>query len=157
MRRYTLNIGSNEFVIDVQETDFDQFEVTVGDAAYLVSLLEDQAIGISADPSASPVATSAPRAAPTPRVAPSPVAPRVQPHGAGGGKGALRAPMPGVILEVNVKPGDVVKRGEQVAILDAMKMHNVIGAPRDGTIAEVCVDAGQTISHGDAIVTFKED
>ncbi len=61
------------------------------------------------------------------------------------------------VLEVNVKPGDVVKRGEQVAILDAMKMHNVIGAPRDGTIAEVCVDAGQTISHGDAIVTFKED
>ena len=41
MRRYTLNIGSNEFVIDVQETDFDQFEVTVGDAAYLVSLLEE--------------------------------------------------------------------------------------------------------------------
>ena len=81
----------------------------------------------------------------------------MQPAGAGGGKGALRAPMPGVILEVNVKPGDVVKRGEQVAILDAMKMHNVIGAPRDGTIAEVCVDAGQTISHGDAIVTFKED
>ena len=64
--------------------------------------------------------------------------------------------MPGVILEVNVKPGDVVKRGEQVAILDAMKMHNVIGAPRDGTIAEVCVEAGQTISHGDAFVTFVE-
>ena len=93
MRRYTLNIGSNEFVIDVQETDFDQFEVTVGDAAYLVSLLEDQAIGISADPSASPVAPSVPRAVATasaPRAAPAPAAPRVQPAGAGGGKGALR-------------------------------------------------------------------
>ena len=157
MRRYTLNIGSNEFVIDVQETDFDQFEVTVGGAAYLVSLLEDQAIGISADPSApatprAVMTAAAPRAA-TPAAAPS--APRVQPAGAAG-KGALKAPMPGVILEVNVKPGDVVKRGEQVAILDAMKMHNVIGAPRDGTIAEVCVEAGQTISHGDAIVTFVE-
>ena len=158
MRRYTLNIGSNEFVIDVQETDFDQFEVTVGDAAYLVSLLEDQAIGISADPSAPALPPALPRAVPAaPRAAPVPAAPRAQPAGVGGGKGALRAPMPGVILEVNVKPGDVVKRGEQVAILDAMKMHNVIGAPRDGTIAEVCVDAGQTISHGDAIVTFKED
>ena len=158
MRRYTLNIGSNEFVIDVQETDFDQFEVTVGDAAYLVSLLEDQAIGISADPSAPALPPALPRAVPAAlRAAPAPAAPRVQPAGVGGGKGALRAPMPGVILEVNVKPGDVVKRGEQVAILDAMKMHNVIGAPRDGTIAEVCVDAGQTISHGDAIVTFKED
>ena len=65
--------------------------------------------------------------------------------------------MPGVIIEVNVKPGDVVKRGEQIAILDAMKMHNVIGAPRDGTIAEVCVEAGQNIGHGEVIVTFKED
>ena len=159
MRRYTLNIGSNEFVIDVQETDFDQFEVTVGDVPYVVSLLEDQPVGVSADPSAPAPAPRAviSAAARTPGAAPSaPVAPRVQPAG-GGGKGALRAPMPGVILEINVKPGAVVKRGEQVAILDAMKMHNVIGAPRDGTIAEVCVEAGQTVGHGDAIVTFQED
>ncbi|SDI07064.1 acetyl-CoA carboxylase biotin carboxyl carrier protein subunit, partial [Propionivibrio dicarboxylicus] len=73
------------------------------------------------------------------------------------GKGALKAPMPGVILEVNVKAGDKVTRGQQVAILDAMKMHNVIGAPRDGVIGEVCVAAGQSVGHGDVIVTFKED
>ena len=65
--------------------------------------------------------------------------------------------MPGVILEVNVKAGDKVARGQHVAILDAMKMHNVIGAPRDGVIGEVCVAAGQSVGHGDVIVTFKED
>ena len=65
--------------------------------------------------------------------------------------------MPGVVLEVSVKAGDTVTRGQQIAILDAMKMHNLIGAPRNGTIAEVCVDAGQTVGHGDVIVTFKED
>ena len=65
--------------------------------------------------------------------------------------------MPGVILEINVKPGDTVTRGQQVAILDAMKMHNVIGAPRAGTIGEVFVTAGQTVDHGDPIIKFKED
>ena len=64
--------------------------------------------------------------------------------------------MPGVILEISVKVGDQIERGQQVAILDAMKMHNVIGSPRAGTVAEVCVAAGQNIDHGDAIVRFQE-
>ena len=144
MRRYTLNIGNREFVVDVQETDFDQFEVQVGGEAYVVTLAEDQAVG--------GVAIAPAAAAPAPAAA----APKKQPAG-GGGKGALKAPMPGVILEVNVKAGDKVARGQQVAILDAMKMHNVIGAPRDGVIGEVCVAAGQSVGHGDVIVTFKED
>jgi biotin carboxyl carrier protein len=64
--------------------------------------------------------------------------------------------MPGTILEVNVKAGDTVQRGQQIAVLDAMKMHNLIGAPRAGTIAEVCVTAGQAVGHGDVIVRFAE-
>ena len=52
--------------------------------------------------------------------------------------------------------GDLVTRGQQVAVPDAMKMHNLIGAPRAGTIAEVCVAAGQAVGHGDPIVRFAE-
>ena len=140
MRRYTLNIGSREFVVDVQETDFDQFEVSVGGETYAVTLAEDQAVGgVAIAPAAAPAAA----------------APKKQPAG-GGGKGAVKAPMPGKILEVSVKPGETVKRGQQVAILEAMKMHNSLGASQDGVIAEVCVDVGQTVAHGDVIVTFKE-
>ena len=62
----------------------------------------------------------------------------------------------GKIIALDVKAGDKVTRGQQVAVLDAMKMHNVIGAPHDGTIAEVCVAAGQNVGHGDVIVTFAE-
>ena len=162
MRRYTLDIGNREFVIDVQEVDADQFEVRVGDESYAVTLTGEQAVGGTIVPTPQ---TSASKAAPSTAPAPSaakataPAAPaaRKPAAGGGGGKGALKAPMPGVILEVNVKAGDTVTRGQQIAILDAMKMHNVIGAPRAGTIAEVCVDAGQTVGHGDVIVTFKED
>lgn len=163
MRRYTLDIGNREFVIDVQEVDADQFEVTVGNESYAVTLTGEQAVGGTIVPAPQ---ISAPRAAPAapatsaasaPSAAAAPAAPAVRKPAGGGGKGALKAPMPGVVLEVSVKAGDTVARGQQVAILDAMKMHNVIGAPRAGTIAEVCVDAGQTVGHGDVIVTFKED
>jgi len=158
MRRYTLNISGKDYVVDVQETDFDQFEVQVGGQSYSVSLTEDQSVGgVSAAPVAAPApAASAPKAAaPAPAAAAPKAAAPKKPAG-GGGKGALKAPMPGVILEVNVKAGDKVTRGQQVAVLDAMKMHNVIGAPHDGTIAEVCVAAGQNVGHGDVIVTFAE-
>jgi biotin carboxyl carrier protein len=64
--------------------------------------------------------------------------------------------MPGVILEVHVKAGDTVQRGQQIAVLDAMKMHNIIGAPRAGTIVEVCVVAGQSVGHGEPIVRFAD-
>ena len=64
--------------------------------------------------------------------------------------------MPGVVLEVNVKPGDTVVRGQQIAILEAMKMQNSIKSPRAGTIAEVCVAAGQAVGHGDALIRFQE-
>lgn len=160
MRRYTLNIGSREFVVDVQEVDYDQFEVTVGGESYAVILAEDQAMGGSITPAPQVRAPQAiPAAAPAASAAPAAAAaaPAARKPAGGGGKGALKAPMPGVILEVNVKAGDTVTRGQQVAILDAMKMHNLVGAPRAGTIAEVCVDAGQTVGHGDVIVTFKED
>ena len=155
MRRYTLDIGNREFVIDVQEVDADQFEVTVGNESYAVTLTGEQAMGGTIVPTAS--ASKAAPAASAPSAPKAVQAPAARKPASGGGKGALKAPMPGVILEVSVKAGDTVTRGQQVAILDAMKMHNVIGAPRAGTIAEVCVDDGQTVGHGDVIVTFKED
>ena len=161
MRRYTLGISDREFVVDVQEIAADRFEVVVGDQSYEVTLSSDENLNeATITPGLSQASGSAPRSAvarirrePTPTV----TAPPRKPGGDAGGKGALTAPMPGVILEVSVKAGDRVERGQQVAILDAMKMHNVIGAPRAGTVAEVFVSAGQTVAHGDAIVRFEAD
>ena len=77
MRRYTLDIANREFVVDVQETDFDQFEVTVGGESYVVTLSEDQAVGgtIAAAPAAAPA--PAPKAAPA--AAPAAAAPAAAP------------------------------------------------------------------------------
>jgi biotin carboxyl carrier protein len=101
-------------------------------------------------------AGAAPSPAPSARPAAVPAAPAARAPGRGGGAGTLSAPMPGVIAEVSVGPGDAVARGQQVAVLEAMKMMNSIKSPRAGTIAEVCVVAGQAVGHGDPIVRFKE-
>ncbi len=165
MRRYTLGLGGREFVIDVQEIDADRFEVVVGGERYEVKLAGDEDLPEStitpglvpppgSDGPARPAATAAAtRAVPARSSATAAASSR---PAAGAGPSALNAPMPGVILELYVKAGDKVERGQQIAVLDAMKMHNLIGAPRAGTIAEVCVEAGQAVGHGDAIVRFAE-
>ena len=168
MRRYTLNISDREFVVDVQEIDADNFEVVVGDDTYPVSLTGDESLngavitpGLApnAAPAAAPARKAAaprPAAAAPAAAAPAAAAPARKPAG-GGGKGTQTAPMPGVIQEVSVKAGDIVTRGQQVAILDAMKMHNMIGASQAGTIAEVYVAAGQSVDHGTPLLKFKEE
>ena len=166
MRRYTLNISDREFVVDVQEIDADNFEVVVGGETYQVNLASEENLAeATITPGFAPNAalaaapsrkSAASRPAPATAPATSTSAPAARKPAGGGGKGTQTAPMPGVILEINVKAGDSVTRGQQVAILDAMKMHNVIGAAQAGTVAEVFVEAGQSVDHGTPILKFKE-
>jgi biotin carboxyl carrier protein len=60
--------------------------------------------------------------------------------------------MPGTVLAVKVSPGQAVKRGEVLLILEAMKMENEITSPADGTVSQVRVQAGTTVNTGDAMV-----
>ena len=166
MRRYTLDIRGRTFVVDVDEQGGDRFKVVVGEETYDVEIIGDQSLAaasitpslVPAEPRALPDA--APATAPAPpvpaakREAGPRATPKPAPRPAGGGAGALVAPMPGVILDVSVKPGDTVTRGQEVAVLEAMKMQNSVKSSRDGTIAEVCVVPGQAVGHGDAIVRF---
>ncbi len=71
-----------------------------------------------------------------------------------GGKSNVASPMPGTILKVNVKPGDSVKKGDVIMILEAMKMENEIMAPDDGVVASVTVSEGASVSTGDVLVAF---
>jgi glutaconyl-CoA/methylmalonyl-CoA decarboxylase subunit gamma len=165
-RRYTLGLRGREFVIDVHELAADRFEVTVGDETYDVTLSGEQDLpratitpGYQPAPGASgaarppAVAATVAPARSAPAAAAAPRTPRPAANASGS---TVSAPMPGVILEVHVKAGDRVERGQQIAVLEAMKMHNLIGAPRAGTIGEVCVTPGQAVGHGDALVRYAE-
>ena len=66
----------------------------------------------------------------------------------------LEAPMPGLVLEVSVKPGDQLQKGDRVLVLEAMKMENVIKAPSDVTVGSIEVEQGSTVEKNEVMVRF---
>jgi len=81
---------------------------------------------------------------------------RRNPTGPAGPKvSAVKAPMPGNVLGIRVKPGDKVSFKQTLCSLEAMKMKNAIRSPRDGVIATVNVTEGQAVAHGDVLFTFQ--
>ncbi|MCW5723887.1 MAG: biotin/lipoyl-binding protein [Maricaulaceae bacterium] len=70
--------------------------------------------------------------------------------------GAIKAPMPGKVLAVHVKPGDTVTKGQPLVVLEAMKMEHALSAPRDGVAEAVSAAAGAQVSEGDVLVALAE-
>ncbi len=68
------------------------------------------------------------------------------------GAGVIKAPLPGTIIDVRVKPGDKVKMGDKLLIMEAMKMENNINSDREGSILSVKVKAGDSVLEGDLLV-----
>jgi propionyl-CoA carboxylase alpha chain len=64
------------------------------------------------------------------------------------------SPMPGLLAEVAVVPGQKVQAGERVAVIEAMKMENVLFAPADGVVSKVLAVKGESLSVDQAIVEF---
>lgn len=75
-------------------------------------------------------------------------------HGAGAAMNELKSPMPGLVLEVMVAPGQSVKKGDPLLILEAMKMENVLKSPGDGTVTAVHVTPGAAVEKNALLVAF---
>ena len=60
----------------------------------------------------------------------------------------LKSPLPGLIIDITCKVGDVVKKGQQILVLEAMKMENAINSDRDGVIKEIKVTKGESVLEG---------
>ena len=69
-------------------------------------------------------------------------------------QGAIKSPLPGVILQLKCNVGDTVKRGQVLLILEAMKMENDIVAPQDGTVASINAAAGDAVEAGATLATL---
>ena len=70
-------------------------------------------------------------------------------------KGGIKSPLPGVILDIKVKEGDEVKKGQTLIILEAMKMENSINADRDGKIASIKVSKGESVLEGTDLIIIE--
>lgn len=74
--------------------------------------------------------------------------------GAGSNVKNIQAPMPGLVLQVNVAVGDTVDNDAPLLVLEAMKMENVIKSPKETTIASIEVEVGQKVEKGQILVVF---
>jgi len=111
-----------------------KFKVNVNGVSYNVEVQEDGVAVVAA-----PVAAAAPAA----KAAPVEVA---------AGDTPITAPMPGKVSKVNAKVGDVVKKGDVLMILEAMKMQNEIGSPAAGTVKAINVAKGQSVKPGEVMI-----
>ncbi len=68
------------------------------------------------------------------------------------GAGHVKAPLPGTILEIQAKVGDIVKPGDKLLVMEAMKMENNISADREGKIIDIKVHVGDSVLEGDSLV-----
>ena len=144
MKTYKFKINGNGYEVAINSVEGQTASVTVNGTPYTVELEEAPAAPVQAVPvQAAPV-----QAAPTPAAAPAPA-----PAASGAGK-AVTSPLPGVIIAVKVNVGDAVKAGQEVAVLEAMKMENSIEATHDGTVTAINVAKGDSVLEGAPIVTI---
>lgn len=143
MKTYKFKINGNQYDVAINSVEGKNASVTVNGREYQVEL-EEAPAAAPASPVAAPVQTTATPAGPAP--APKPAA-------TGNGK-AVTSPLPGVIIGIKVNVGDVVKAGQEVAVLEAMKMENSIEATQDGTVTAIHAAKGDSVLEGAPIVTI---
>ena len=147
MKQYSFKINGKEYNVAIGEAEGKTLNVNVNGADYQVELNQEIAgqAGNDAMPgSASSVMPGSDRASQT-------AAPAAAPAGAGS---AIKSPLPGIIISVDVKEGQAVKRGQKVAVIEAMKMENDILAESDGTVTAIHVAKGDSVLEGAEIVSI---
>ena len=138
MKNYKFKINGKNYEVNIGEAEGKTLHVNVNGADYQVELENAPA---AAAVQATPAAQTA---APAPAAAPKP---------AGAGV-TVKSPLPGIIISVDVKEGQAVKRGQKVAVIEAMKMENEILDESDGTVTAVFARKGDSVLEGADIVTI---
>ena len=139
MKAYKFKINGKEYNVAVNGIEGKNADVTVNGVNYQVELENEVSPAVNAAAPAAPAAQAAPAATAAPKPA-------------GAGK-KIESPLPGVIISVDVKEGQAVKRGQKVAVIEAMKMENEILSDVDGTITAIHVKQGDSVLEGADIVT----
>ena len=131
MRKFKINVNGNQYEVEVEE-------VTNGVSQ------------------SSPVTKTATKPAPAKKAAPQPKPVEEKKEVVvSEGEEAIEAPMPGTILSIDVKEGDMVKSGQVLVILEAMKMENEILAPRDGKVVSIGTTKGASVNTGDKLIVIE--
>ena len=144
MKTYRFKINGKDYDVAVNGIEGRNASVTVNGVDYNVEM-ENEVPAAAAPVAATPAAPAAPAPAAS-------AAPAAAPKASGAGKDIV-SPLPGVVISVDVKVGDTVKRGQKVAVIEAMKMENEILADCDGSVTAVHVSKGDSVLEDAKIVT----
>ena len=142
MKEYRYKINGNLYKVTVGDIEDNNVRVEVNGTPYTVELEKQN------KPKIKPVertASTTPAAPPAAVTRPASV----------GSKSGIKSPLPGVILEIKVKEGDTVKRGQTLLVLEAMKMENDIKADRDGKVTAIKVSKGESILEGTDLIIIE--
>lgn len=145
MKEYKYKINGNLYKVAIGDIYNGVAEVEVNGTPYKVELEQKAATTIK-------VATPKPAAAPRTATGEKVIA-KAAPAAAAGGT-AVKAPLPGTVLDINVTVGQEVKAADTVVTLEAMKMENAIKAGVDGKVASISVAKGDAVLEGAVLVTI---
>lgn len=136
MKTYKLTINGDKYEAKILEYSGTQAKININGADYLIQIEDDSHINVPKLPEQEKA---------------TPMAPAFS-SDYSGKNGELRAPLPGVIVSIPVKEGDVVKQGQTIIIIEAMKMQSEISAPVNGTIGKILVKERTPVQEGDLLM-----
>ncbi|MEG2151019.1 MAG: biotin/lipoyl-containing protein [Bacteroidaceae bacterium] len=144
MKQYKYKINGNLYNVAIDDVEENIAHVEVNGTPYSVEL--DKPIKVAA-----PKVNTKPATAPKTETG----APVVKRPVVASSKSGVKSPLPGIILEIKVKEGDVVKKGQTILILEAMKMENNINADRDGKVSAIKVNKGDSVLEGTDLIIIE--
>ena len=145
MKEYKYKINGNLYNVVIGDIEDNIAHVEVNGTHYTVEMEKK--------PKAAPAPKPVARPAAKPAAAPA-AAPAAKPA-TGGAMSGVKSPLPGVILDIKVKEGDEVKKGQTLIILEAMKMENSINADKDGKVTAINVSKGESVLEGTDLVIIE--
>lgn len=138
MKKIDLTINGNKYSVEIGNIDGNHIEVNVNGTYYDVELSKNIEIPKTPTIVSTVVNKAVKETIPEPADSVS--------------TRQIKSPLPGVVLNVLVKEGDTVQRGENLVIIEAMKMENEIKADGPGVVKRILVHKGDTISEGQTLV-----
>jgi propionyl-CoA carboxylase alpha chain len=146
MLRYTLTLEGQTFEVEIlSDPRISPVQVRV-DGQILTVRVDDATGNESA---AAQVAVARP-AGSTMAAGAAPLA-----HPDAASRSDLVAPLPGTVVQISVEPGQPVRAGDELLVIEAMKMNNRIRSPQNGIVSHVAVQVGQQVSHGETLLAWE--
>jgi len=143
MKNFKFTINGNQYEVNILNVEDNIAEMEVNGTPYKVEVekvISQTKTPILVRPASVPSTDSHPSVMKTS----SPAAPK--------GAGHIKSPLPGVILDVFVREGDMVKKGQKLLLLEAMKMENNIDSDKDGVVTSIKAHNGDNVMEGDVLV-----